>query len=267
MKNIMIFDIETDLDTRAVCEGLRLGSHDPDHAREAVGEDFPKLPFHKVIAVGRLEAFFEGGAWQVGQIACDHEGEMDEHEMLAGFDARMEALRPGLVGYNIKGFDLPVMRYRAMILGLAMPGLSAQKYFARYFDNAEDMCDILASYEIRGRLPLDLLSRVLGHPGKPDDVDGSRLGALIAAGNYTAIASYCEQDVILTYLVWLRYQLFIGHLSVTGHNDSLRRLHDHLLRNKPQLGHLAVSPVSADPQRSPIMIGSSVSQPSALGGC
>jgi len=193
MKNILVFDIETRLDTEAVCKGLRLGPHDPAVAREAVGEDFPRLPFHQLVALGRIEVFFDDGAWQLGQIACDCAADLREAEMLAHFDERVAQLRPVLVGFNIKGFDLPVLRYRAMMHNMMLRGLPSRKYFARYFDEAEDLCDVLANYDARGKVSLDLLSRVLGLPGKPDDVGGGKLEPLIEAGDFATINSYCEQ--------------------------------------------------------------------------
>jgi len=243
MKNVMIFDIETSLDTEAVCRGFRLGPHDPILAREAVGQDFPKLPFHEVIAIGRLEAFLENGIWRVGQIACDHAGDMQEPEMICRFDERMVALRPTLIGFNIKPFDLPVLRYRAMMLGLAMPGVSSRKYFARYFDDAEDLCDWLANYDARGKVSLDLLSKVLGLPGKPEDVDGGKLEPLIATGDFEAIAVYCEQDVILTYLCWLRHRLYQGQLSRAAHSTSILYLDDYLRCKRPWFAHLCSRPI------------------------
>lgn len=238
MKNLIVFDIETTPDTEAVCLGLRLGEHDPAAAREAIGEEFPKLPFHKVVAVGRLEAFFQDNAWQVGQIACDHAGEMEEFEMLGNFDERIAMLKPTLSGFNIKGFDLPVLRYRAMMHHMAMRGLSSRKYFARYWEDAEDLCDILANYDARGKVSLDLLTRVLGLPGKPDDVDGSKLDPLIEAGNFKKIATYCEQDVVLTYLIWLRYQLYLSNLSPKTYQASLNSLDYFIGTQKPSLAHL-----------------------------
>jgi len=238
MKNIVVFDIETALDTEAACRGLRLGPHDPAIAREHIGDEFPKLPLHQTIAIGRLEAFYEDNAWQVGQIACDHIGEMEELEMLGSFDSRLAQLKPTLIGYNIKGFDLPVLRYRAMIHGLTMRGLSGRKYFARYFDDAEDLCDILANYDTRGKVSLDLLSRVLELPGKPDDVDGSKLEPLIEARNFKKIATYCEQDVVLTYHVWLNYQLYLGQLSPASYQQSRYRLDHFIQMQKPGLRHL-----------------------------
>jgi 3'-5' exonuclease len=238
MKNLVVFDIETALDTEAVCRGLRLGAHDPRIAHEHIGEEFPKLPFHRVIAIGRLEAFFGDNAWQVGQIACDHIGEMEEFEMLGNFDERIAMLKPTLCGFNIKGFDLVVIRYRSMMHHMAMRGLSSRNYLARYKDDCQDIADILANHDARGKVSLDLLSRVLELPGKPDDVDGSKLGLLIEAGEFKKIASYCEQDVVLTYLVWLRYQLYMANLSPKTYQASLNSLDHFIVTQKPSLAHL-----------------------------
>jgi len=243
-KQICVFDIETQLDTLGVCHALKLGPHDEQIARDHIGEEFPKLPFHKLICIGRVEAFFDDNAWRVAHIACDHAGDMGEAEMLSHFDARVAQLKPTLIGYNIKGFDMPVMRYRSMMNHVTMKGLSARKYFARYFDEAEDLCDILANYDARGKVTLDLLTRLLGLPGKPDDVDGSKLTPLIKAGEFEKIARYCEQDVVLEYLVWLRYQLYLGNLSPHGYQEGVRRLDRYIQFQKPHLKHLCAPPAS-----------------------
>lgn len=237
-QQVIVFDIESQIDTPAVCHALRLGPHNEQAAYDHIGEEFPKLPFHKIISIGRLEAFFDGNAWRVKDIVCDHAGDMPEAEMLSHFNERVALLTPKLCGFGIKNYDLPVIRYRAMMLGLMMKGLSARKYFARYFDEAEDLCDILANYDARGKVTLDVLTRLLGLPGKPDDVDGSKLLPLIKAGEFEKIAAYCEQDVVLEYLVWLRYQLYLGNLSLKNHQESLNGLDSYILSYKPYLSHL-----------------------------
>jgi hypothetical protein len=40
----------------------------------------------------------------------------------------------------------PVLRYRAMIHGVSVPGLAAWLYFTRYTEDAVDLCDILSSF-------------------------------------------------------------------------------------------------------------------------
>jgi len=236
MKNVIIFDIETDLDTSAVCRGLHL----PDEAaaRAEIADTFPRLPFHRVVAIGRLEAFFENGVWHVGQIACDHSGDMSEQDMILSFDSRLEHLKPLIVGYNSKSFDLPVLRYRSMTHSLLAPGLASRKYFARYFDESLDLCDIFASYENRSKVSLDLLSRVFGFAGKPDDLNGADVAQLVADKEFETISSYCSRDVILTYLLFLRHELYSARMTSKNYKQSERLLADHLLMTQPHLAHL-----------------------------
>jgi 3'-5' exonuclease len=82
-------------------------------------------------------------------------------------------LSPQLVTFNGNSFDLPVLRYQAMVHGVSAPGLSA-----RYF-----------------------------HEGKIKE-----------------IADYCETDIVNTYQVWLRYELFRGTLGQNAFEASERNL-------------------------------------------
>jgi 3'-5' exonuclease len=45
-------------------------------------------------------------------------------------------------------------------------------------------------------------------------------------GKVKEIADYCETDVVNTYRVWLRYELFRGRLSESEHQASERSLAD-----------------------------------------
>jgi len=232
MKPMIIFDLETTLDIDAVCRGLRVDPNNPELAREMAG-DFAKLPFHRIIAIGRMEVTFLDGAWSVHALECDHAGPWSESEMLRRFDSRINHSGANLVGFGISAFDLVVLRYRAMMAATSMPALTSRKFFARYLDDAEDLCDHLASYDARNKVSLDLLSRVLGYGGKPDDIDGSKLEPLIEKGRFDKIASYCIQDVLMTYVIWLRHRLFSG-LSATAYNESHRRLQVFLRQNLPE---------------------------------
>jgi predicted PolB exonuclease-like 3'-5' exonuclease len=53
----------------------------------------------------------------------------------------------------------------------------------------------------------------MGLPGKPDDIDGSEVERYFIEGKIKEIAEYCESDIINTYHVWLRYELFVGRLT------------------------------------------------------
>ena len=63
-------------------------------------------------------------------------------------------------------FDLPVLRYRAMINRVPAPGLSMRPYFNRYTEDAIDLCDALSSFSPQSKITLDELSRIMGLPGQ-----------------------------------------------------------------------------------------------------
>ena len=48
----------------------------------------------------------------------------------------------------------------------------------------------------------------MGMPGKPESIDGSDVERYFLDGKIKEIADYCETDVVNTYRVWLRYELF-----------------------------------------------------------
>src|SRR5262249_38882254 len=84
-------------------------------------------------------------------------------------------LSPQLVTFNGNSFDLPVLRYRAMVHGVSAPGLSARPYFHRYTEDAVDLCDVFSSFSPHGKASLHEISRVMGLPGKPKGFDGSEV--------------------------------------------------------------------------------------------
>jgi predicted PolB exonuclease-like 3'-5' exonuclease len=99
----------------------------------------------------------------------------------------------------------------AMVHGVAAPGLAARPYFHRYTEDATDLCDVLSSFSSQAKATLNELSRVMGLPGKPDG--GAEVEKYYRDGHIREIAEYCESDVVNTYRVWLRYELFRGSLS------------------------------------------------------
>ena len=53
----------------------------------------------------------------------------------------------------------------------------------------------------------------MGLPGKPNGMSGAEVEKYYLDGHIREIAEYCESDVLNTYRVWLRYELFRGRLS------------------------------------------------------
>ena len=70
----------------------------------------------------------------------------------------------------------------------------------------------------------------MGMPGKPEGIDGTDVERYFLEGRVKEIAEYCETDVVNTYRVWLRYELFRGRLSESEHQASERCLADFIRR-------------------------------------
>ena len=79
--------------------------------------------------------------------------------------------------------------------------------------SAIDLCDVLSSFSSQAKATLHELCRVMGLPGKPNGISGSDVEKHFRDGRIREIAEYCESDVLNTYRVWLRYELFCGQLS------------------------------------------------------
>src|SRR5262245_53545127 len=70
------------------------------------------------------------------------------------------------------------------------------------------------------------ISRVMGLPGKPKGFDGGEVERCFREGKIKETADYCETEVVGTYQVWLRYELFRGALSQDAFGASERDLAD-----------------------------------------
>ncbi|PTS81676.1 MULTISPECIES: 3'-5' exonuclease [unclassified Caulobacter] len=236
---VVVFDLETIPDLEAVSRINGLAEHDDAVAEGIVGEKFPKLPLHKIACIGAVIAERLDDHWAIRSLGAPHMGERSEADLISSFSDRLQSLRPTLVSFNGQGFDLPVLRYRAMVNSIPAPGLHARAYFKRYDDAAVDLCDVLGSYSSGAKAKLDELCRVLGLAGKPDGVDGAEVAGFVKAGRIAEVAAYCETDVVNTYRVWLRYELFRGALKPDEFRSSETALADFIRARLVEKPHLA----------------------------
>ena len=212
-QHTIVFDLETVPCTQTLARLHGREALTDDEAVEILGEKFPKLPLHKVAVLAALIAERIDGVWRIQSLGAPHIGERSEVDLISAFAARVDALRPTLVTFNGNGFDMPVLRYRAMVNGIAAPGLTSRPYFKRYDQAHVDLCDELASFQSNAKATLDDLCKMMGLPGKPEGIDGSKVWEQVRAGNIQTCADYGETDVVNTFRVWLRYELFRGALT------------------------------------------------------
>jgi 3'-5' exonuclease len=212
-QNLIVWDLETVPDLRGFAAANGLIGKTNEEVREALGDKFPKHIYHSIVCIGALVAHREPAGWAVDAVGAPHCGERSEKELIAAFVGRIAELAPQLVTFNGNSFDLPVLRYRALVNGVAAPGLALRPYFNRYTEDAVDLCDVLSGYSSQGKATLHEICRVMGLPGKPDGIDGSEVEQYHRDGRIQEIADYCETDIVNTYRLWLRYELFRGKLT------------------------------------------------------
>jgi 3'-5' exonuclease len=131
--------------------------------------------YHSIICIGALIAHRDNDQWVVDALGAPRVGERSEKELITSFVTRIAELGPQLVTFNGTSFDLPVLRYRAMSHGVAAPGLAARPYFNRYTDDTIDLCDVLSSFSSQAKATLHELCRLMGLPGKPDEISGAEV--------------------------------------------------------------------------------------------
>jgi 3'-5' exonuclease len=158
--------------------------------------------------------------------------------LISDFVEKIGQLRPQLITFNGHSFDLPVLRYRAMVNRISAAGLQVRQYFHRYTEDALDLCDVLGSYVPGGKVKLDEVSKILGLTGKPEGFEGSRVEEMVLAWRIEEVARYCESDVLNTYRVWLVYELFRGSITDTQLEWSEKQLRDFVASRKSANPHL-----------------------------
>jgi predicted PolB exonuclease-like 3'-5' exonuclease len=139
--HVLVWDLETVPDLRGFAAANVLDGKSDDDVRAAIGDKFPKHIYHSIICIGALIAHRDGDHWATDAIGAPYIGERTEKELISSFVERIAQLAPQLVTFNGSSFDLPVLRYRAMVHSIAAAGLSARPYFNRYTDDAIDLCD------------------------------------------------------------------------------------------------------------------------------
>ncbi|WP_028312853.1 3'-5' exonuclease [Derxia gummosa] len=254
MTPILVFDIETIPD----CDGLRrlhAGEEgwDGDDAavaerafaaqREKSGSDFLRHHVQRVCAISCVMRTDK--SLRVRSLGDESS---DEATLVAEFFDLIERSTPQLVSWNGGGFDLPVLHYRALVHGIQAPRywdwgdddreFKWNNYLSRYHTRHLDLMDVLAMFGGRANAPLDDLAKLCGFPGKLG-MDGGKVWDSYLAGGLHGIRSYCETDVMNTWLVYCRFRLMRGEIGREAYDAEIALARETLgaLAAKPGCEH------------------------------
>ena len=159
-----------------------------------------------------------------------------EDEIIPKFWNFFDRREPLLVTWNGRGYDLPVLRQRALIKavptpGWFRPGNRYENYSYRYSANWHcDLMDQLSDYGACTKTGMDLIARAMGLPGKING-SGAEVEAMFEAGETEKIAAYCECDVLNLYGIYLRWLLVTGQMGGAGYKCSQAQLANFLGAN------------------------------------
>ncbi|HSV18569.1 MAG TPA: 3'-5' exonuclease [Casimicrobiaceae bacterium] len=241
MTPILVFDLETIPDVAGIRRIYDIAPGVTDagvqdwfaqQRRAASGSDFAPLHLQQVVAIGCALRDASGlRVWSVG------EPDDPEPELIRRFFDGIERFSPQLVSWNGGGFDLPVLHHRALVHGVPAArywdwgdndkDFRYNNYLGRYHTRHIDVMDVLACYQPRASAGLDATARLCGFPGKLG-MDGSDVARAVAAGRLAEVRSYCETDVMNTYLVYTRFRLMRGELDAGAYAQEISATRERL---------------------------------------
>ena len=134
-----------------------------------------------------------------------------------------------MVTWNGKGFDLPVLRARAMMYGISAQswyqrGTKWDSYMQRFAPDWHcDLMEQLSDYRACASMSLDDVALALGLPGKIGG-HGSEVEAMVRRGEIDNVRAYCEGDCLNLFVLYVRWALLSGRIDPAGHNASLQSL-------------------------------------------
>ena len=232
--NVLIFDIETVPDTSGGAKLLELKGLNKKDIIKAMehtqfqksGTMFQPLHLHKIVAISVLYKNNE----KLSLLSLGDE-DSEESDLLNLFFSAIDKYQPQLVSWNGKGFDSPVIHYRALIHGVSSikywdkgdddREFKWNNYLNRYHDRHLDLMDVMSGY----KKPASLtdIAQLIGAPGKYG-IDGSKVTDYYLANDIKKIRDYCETDVLNTYFVFLRYQLISNNITIDNYKKLLEEI-------------------------------------------
>lgn len=223
---VVAFDIETIPDPEVGRRTLGLEGGDFEVVRrmfelrleETEGRTgYPPLPHHRIVTVGAAGLGPRSGRFKLATLGG---AALDERGHLEGFFAMIRDAPepPRLVSWNGSGFDLPVIRYRSLLHGVAAPEFYRDdgdwkwnNYQGRYHDLHADLMDVLSGYGASRFVGLGTLAELVGLPGK-SFLEGE-VWEHLARGDEVTVREYCKMDALLTLLLYLDWEHHRGRLA------------------------------------------------------
>jgi 3'-5' exonuclease len=194
-------------------------ARDEARALSPTGSDFLPVSFQYPVAVSVIRV---GADFRLQAVASLDAPHFRPREIVKKFWLGVGLYRAKMVSFNGRGFDLPLLELAAFRYGYSL-----RDHFAlsrnRYGGNHLDLMDWLNNYgACRMAGGLDLLSKLIGKPGKMD-VSGDQVYEMHRDGRHQDISDYCLCDTIDTYFVFLRTRVLSGDLTLEQERELVKQ--------------------------------------------
>lgn len=233
-----VFDIESIPDIPFLKSLLENPPDDQEALLELASEEFGRgksgfLPpmYHQMVSWVGLWVTSSGEPKQ--KVAWS--GEDERQGLLQLIDTLRTYKDFGVIHHNGKGFDLPLITYRALKHGLQLPSrLNNHEIRYRYSKHNLDLMDEFSNYGASSFPKLKHIGALIGVPVKVTG-QGDEVLSLYQNGEMERIEHYCYEDVMATYLIWLHLQYTSGTLKQPEFQDlreralaKLKNIQEHL---------------------------------------
>ena len=211
-----VFDVETIPDFEFVRKVIKNPEENEDDLLIQASEELARnssgfLPpmYHKMVSWVGL--WIENNGHPKQKVSWHGTDEKEGLEQV--FDALSTYKDFGLVHHNGRGFDLPLLTYRALKHGLQMPKrLNHYDIKYRYSDDNVDLLDEFSNYGASSWPKLKHLGHLIGIPFKQTG-EGNEVLRMFREDKLAEIEHYCYEDVMGTYVVWLHLKYTVGDIT------------------------------------------------------
>lgn len=211
-----VFDVETIPDFEFVRTVIENPEEENDALLLQASEELTRsqsgfLPpmYHRMVSWVGL--WIENNGVPKQKVGWSGEDELEGLNQL--FDALSTYKDFGLIHHNGRGFDLPLLTYRAMRHGLQMPArLNNYEIRYRYSNHNVDLLDEFSNYGASSWPKLKHLGYLINIPFKQTG-EGNEVLDMFNRGELYRIEHYCYEDVMATYVVWLHLKYTVGDIS------------------------------------------------------
>jgi len=180
-----------------------IGDEERSRRREEAIDRFSLDPTTgSVVCIGLIET--DSGREETLVVDASH----TEHDVLTRFWDAVREPPARWVSFNGKRFDVPYLKLRSAILGVA-PSVVIEETRGTTSPHF-DVYEVLAGFDTRRKGNLDYFSAIFGLDSPKTLMDGSLVGAAYRAGRIDEIAAYCLADCRATAALFERLRPFYG---------------------------------------------------------